>query len=176
MNRLVIRRIDGEQHGATVVPREAGRCTQLSLGRLLRRANRIVQSTVEARFGAADLNFTQWIVLDLIEGAGSLTVSDLAVSMEITSGALSRVVDGLVARGLVERHRGMIDRRVVVLHLTEAGYAKFEAIQPLAAQRWEEVLTTLSAEEARRLCELLGKFVESAERTAAATRHRLIEG
>lgn len=148
------------------------RCAQLSLGRLLRRANRLVQATIEARFGAADLGFTQWTALELIARSGSLSISDLAVSMEMNTGALSRIVEGLVARGLVGRERGVLDRRVVMLSLTDAGRRAVDAVRPAAMQRWDDVLLDLSPDDAAQLAILLGKFTASIERNALAP-HRV---
>jgi len=168
MNRLANEPGDAEQCDAASDVNEPIRCVQLSLGRLLRRAKRLVQSTIEARFGAADLNFTQWTVLDLVRQAGVISISDLAISTEITTGALSRVVEGLAARDLLARQRGVADRRLVMLRLTDAGRAKFEAIRPLARQRWDDVLVDFSAAEMTQLAELLAKFAESTERTVIA--------
>ncbi len=104
-----------------------------------------------------------------------MTISDLAASMEITSGALSRIVEGLVARGLLDRHRGVVDRRVVILRLTEAGLGKYEAIRPVVMQRWDELLTDLSADEVAHLAVLLGRFADSIERSAIASRQPVVE-
>ena len=135
----------------------------MSFGRLLRRVNRLVRSTTEARFGAADLNFTQWTVLDVVWRAGALTQSDLAASMDMSSAALSRVVEGLVARDLLARGHRDTDRRTMTLSLTTAGRAKVAAILPIATQRWNDVFASLSLDETTHLLALLGKFADALE-------------
>jgi hypothetical protein len=70
------------------------------------------------------------------------------------------VVDGLVARGLVERRPGASDRRVTLLRLTEAGQ---EAARRL--ERWghllQEALAGLSEDERASLERGLGGVVWS---------------
>jgi DNA-binding MarR family transcriptional regulator len=140
--------------------------TQASLGGLLRRANRLVHTTIEARFAAADLNFTQWRALYFIRDATTITAGELAESMELTSGSLTRIVDGLEARGFVLRDRGNADRRIVNLQLTIAGVAKLGEISPVVTKRWEGILAGLADDEVENLLGLLSKLSESIERNA----------
>ncbi len=51
----------------------------------------------------------------------SLTVNQLAQKMSLTSSRVTRIVDGLVRRELVNRETGETDRRVYNLSLTNAG-------------------------------------------------------
>ncbi len=148
---------------------------QPSLGRLLRRANRLVHSTIEARFGAADLNFTQWHALHLIRDAGTMTAGELSASMEITTGSLTRVIDGLEARHLLARDRNVLDRRVVKLRLTQNGRTKLDEISPVVAQRWTDILAGLADDEVARLMGLLSKLADSIERNAFGTDSSQVE-
>jgi len=52
---------------------------------------------------------------------GWIPMSQLADTVALTSGGITRLVDRLEAEGLVARHRCMSDGRVVRLQLTEAG-------------------------------------------------------
>jgi DNA-binding MarR family transcriptional regulator len=73
----------------------------------------------------------------------------------VTSGTMTNRVDRLTARGLVERHPDPDDRRGVIVRLTAEGLrtvdGAFEAL--LAAE--DQLLTTLSARDQKRLADLL---------------------
>jgi NodT family efflux transporter outer membrane factor (OMF) lipoprotein len=137
-----------------------------SLGHLLRRANRLVQTTLEARFEAADISFTQWVTLDLIGRAGSIATADLAAAMNVTSSALIRLTGGLEARRLLTRHREGNDQRAVRLTLTPAGQAKLDETRPVAVERWRTSLDGVSASDAAHLVALLHKLNTTIERNA----------
>jgi DNA-binding MarR family transcriptional regulator len=52
----------------------------------------------------------------------------LAAELRLDASTLSRTVDGLVAKGLVERQRGAGDRRQVRIRLSASGKASCRAI------------------------------------------------
>ncbi len=60
----------------------------------------------------------------------ALRMGTLAERLLLSRSGLTRLVDRLVARGLVERHSCDDDRRGSYARLTEAGVAAFEEAQP----------------------------------------------
>jgi DNA-binding MarR family transcriptional regulator len=69
----------------------------------------------------ADVTLAQCLVLLEVEGGERPTVSRLASRLRLDNSTLTRTLDGLVKRGLVERHRNDRDRRVVWIRLTDEG-------------------------------------------------------
>ena len=63
--------------------------------------------------------------------------------MDIDAGAMTRLIDRLAAKGLVERLRSSIDRRVVTLTLTPAGEAVAAHIPQVLAEVDEVRASTL---------------------------------
>jgi DNA-binding MarR family transcriptional regulator len=81
---------------------------------------------------AHGLSLTQYEVLLLLartEG-GSRRMSDLAEGALLSLSGLSRLVDRLVAMGLVERAQCPNDRRSSLACLTDAGRVRFAEAQP----------------------------------------------
>lgn len=78
------------------------------------------------------LSLTQYEVLLLLSksGGGSARMSDLADGALLSLSGLSRLVDRLVAMGLVERTQCPNDRRSSLAQLTPAGRKKFREAQP----------------------------------------------
>ncbi len=71
------------------------------------------------------LSLTQYNVLRILRGAGPVgaTCSDVANSLIRHDPDVTRLLDGLDRRGLVDRGRDSRDRRVVRTRITEAGEA-----------------------------------------------------
>jgi len=69
----------------------------------------------------ADVTLAQCLVLLEIEGTERPTVGRLASRLRLDNSTLTRTLDGLATRGLVERIRDDADRRVVRIELTSEG-------------------------------------------------------
>ncbi|WP_045700091.1 MarR family winged helix-turn-helix transcriptional regulator [Streptomyces rubellomurinus] len=65
------------------------------------------------------------------EGRPALRVSDLAPTVHLSQSALSRLIARLEKAGLVTRSMCELDRRGVVIALTEAGRERYEQARPL---------------------------------------------
>jgi DNA-binding MarR family transcriptional regulator len=92
------------------------------------------------------LNMAQWRSLAIIRRIEGCTMSLLARYSTIDRTTLTRSVDQLVARGLVERWTPERDRRQVNLALTELGEASFERAAVLLKSGNEAVLAEVAAE------------------------------
>ena len=73
------------------------------------------------------------------------------------SGALTRVIDQLADRGLLERVRRDRDRRKIELQITEAGRKTVEALVPLVVEKLNLALVDFSTEEVEEFLRLLRK-------------------
>ena len=135
------------------------------LGPLLREVGRQVQGSVEARFGVADINYTQWRALCAIYGSDSPDSKTLAVELGITPGTVTRIVSGLEARGLVSRERSTWNGQAVRPMLTSAGVATLREIAPVVDQRLT-ALGDLADSEIETLMQLLGRLSASISRHA----------
>lgn len=96
---------------------------ELSVGLLMRRVLHSIVQQVDRRLSAQDLTHAQWVPLYRLMRSQSSTVAALARDLHADAGALTRAIDRLQAKGLVQRERSTTDRRVVQLVLTDAGRA-----------------------------------------------------
>ena len=69
----------------------------------------------------ADMTLPQILSLRLIQKHGSRRIGDLAAHLHLTASAVSRLVDRLVDKGLVDRKEHDLDRRQKSLRITGAG-------------------------------------------------------
>ena len=80
------------------------------------------------QLGSLDIGFTQLAALYAVGGPETLTVGDLAEQLGRSPSATSRLVDGLVKRGYLERGVEIVDRRQRVLTLTPEGGAVLASV------------------------------------------------
>lgn len=93
---------------------------------------------VHARHGLAGSDFDVLIRLARSRGR-QLRMTDLAAQTAMSTSGMTRVVDRLEARGLVQRMACPGDRRSSLVELTRAGYERLAADVPDvidAVQRW----------------------------------------
>jgi DNA-binding MarR family transcriptional regulator len=88
---------------------------------------------------------------------GSLPMRQLAGRMGCDNSYVTSLVDTLQERGLAAREAHPTDRRVKVIVLTERGRQLAEQVQQAYAAP-PSVFSTLSADEAATLCDLLRKL------------------
>jgi DNA-binding MarR family transcriptional regulator len=143
-------------------------------GRLLRRLDKIVSALVEARFrakfpsnfGGTDLTLMQWVALKVVLDGVVGSAGELAQELGVTTGATTRLIDGLEERGLMLRDRTCTDRRVVQVTVTPAGREAVRALQTQVVATWNELLAGFSEKEADSLVALLLKLLAAAEQAA----------
>ena len=94
--------------------------------RVLRRFERITNA--QLRDCCAQVTLAQCLVLLEIDESDRLTMGQLASRLRLDNSTLSRTIDGLVTRGLVERGLEDHDRRVVWIRLSDEGAKACAAI------------------------------------------------
>lgn len=93
------------------------------------------------------MSVPQLVCLQTLEKGGPLSIGALSKRVYLNPSTLTGIVDRLEKKGYVLRARGLVDRRVVKVELTEAGREVVnQAPHPLQA-RLLEALTHLPAED-----------------------------
>jgi MarR family 2-MHQ and catechol resistance regulon transcriptional repressor len=107
-----------------------------------------------------DLTPSQFAVLEALHHLGPMTQGQVSNKVLKSVSNITTVIDHLERDGLVRRERDEKDRRVIYVHLTEAGSRKIEAVLPRhVAALVEEfsVLTPKEQETLGKLCKKLGR-------------------
>jgi DNA-binding MarR family transcriptional regulator len=110
-------------------------------------------------FGRFNLTAQQYNALRLLKAAHPKKVATLGLAGRLVSRApdITRLLDKLVERGLVERERPADNRRVVNVGITDAGLALLDEIAPAVRECHERQLGHMGEAEMRTLVELLRK-------------------
>jgi MarR family 2-MHQ and catechol resistance regulon transcriptional repressor len=128
------------------------RCTNSLLSRLAERET------------IGDLTYSQFAVLEALYHLGHMTQGEISNKVLRSGSNLTTVIDNLERDGMVRRERDAQDRRVIHVHLTEAGKKKVEAVFPGHVAALVDEFSVLSASEQKtlgELCKKLGKGKQS---------------
>jgi DNA-binding MarR family transcriptional regulator len=131
---------------------------QSSVGYLIKRAHSMMLDVLEPVFEAHGFSFVQYQVLASLRDGIAVNPKDICAQFRHNSGALTRVIDQLAERGLLERSRRDRDRRKVELDLTAAGREVIETLVPLVVEKLNLALADFSSEEVQELMRLLLKL------------------
>jgi len=134
---------------------------QASIGYLVKRAHSLTLDIMEPVFAAHGFTFIQYVILSWLRDGIAVNPRDICAQYRHDSGALTRVIDQLAERGLLERVRRDRDRRKVELQLTNAGRETIERLMPLVVAKLNEALRDFTEPEVRELTRLLVKLNSS---------------
>ena len=131
---------------------------QSSVGYLLKRASALIVDVVEPVFETQGFTFVQYQILAWLRDGIAINPKDICAQFRHNSGALTRVIDQLAERGLLERARRDRDRRKVELELTPAGRAVVETLIPLVVEKLNYALAEFSSAEVQEFKRFLLKL------------------
>ena len=123
---------------------------------LLRTADAL-QSNIEAKLKEFGLTGTQYNALRILRGAGAegLPCSEVGERMITRDPDITRLLDRLQKRGLVERSQGKRDRRVVCGKITAAGLKLLREMDRPIEKHGREMLRHVGQEKLEQLIDLL---------------------
>jgi len=115
------------------------------------------------RFG---LPYAELKCLMLFEGERYLTVKGIAQRLEVAKSRVTKLINGLVEKGLVETIEDPRDARIKLINLTAAGQGKSEEIAAFRGEIHSRILMHIGAEERLNMfsyLELLRAAMEAAK-------------
>jgi DNA-binding MarR family transcriptional regulator len=132
--------------------------TPSSIGYLVKRSHSLMLDIMEPVLEAHGFSFVQYVILSWLREGIAVNARDICAQYRHNSGAMTRVVDQLCERGLLERARRGLDRRKVELQLTPAGRAAVEKLIPLVVEKLNAALGDFTPDEFEELQRLLIKL------------------
>jgi DNA-binding MarR family transcriptional regulator len=131
---------------------------QNSIGYLIKRAHSMMLDVLEQVFEEQGYSYIQYVILSWLRDGIAVNPKDICAQFRHDSGALTRVIDQLADRGLLERVRRDRDRRKVELQLTEAGRQAVGGLVPLVVEKLNLALVDFSSAEVEEFLRLLLKL------------------
>lgn len=151
----------------------------------LRRITRAIDLHSKQLEKSAGLTVPQLLVLQALDEAHHLSVSDIARQVNLSQGTVTSVLERMAAKGMVDRVRDPDDRRRVRISLSEEGRRRLQAspdlLQESFMQRfgrlepWEQKMLTAAVERIASMMDAqavdaspilqLGEIVSATEQT-----------
>ncbi len=125
----------------------------------LRFVSNHVSHSFARKLAGSGATVAEWVILREIYEVGETSSGRIAISTGLTRGAVSKLVDRLVRKGLASRAEADRDRRFQDVGLTATGRALVPRLAALADRNDEECFARLSAREREALTATLKKLV-----------------
>jgi DNA-binding MarR family transcriptional regulator len=103
-----------------------------------------MSENIEADWGISGPSL---LVMGLLSRTGSMTMGQTADALDLTPGAVTRIVKGLEKAGLVERTENPDDRRESIVTLTAIAKSKAATLVPMQDERVAKAFQELTDEE-----------------------------
>ena len=141
---------------------------QTSVGYLIKRAHSLILDALEPVLEARGFTYVQYVIMAWLRDGIAVNPKDICAQFRHDSGALTRVIDQLEERGLLERVRRDRDRRKVDLQLTAAGRETVAGLVALIVDKLNLALADFSSEEVQEFLRLLVKLNTSMQSSVAS--------
>lgn len=126
---------------------------------LLAKTSHLVSSQFHAKLKALGVSISSWRILASLRDHDR-NVGELADMVLLNQPTLSKMLDRLQGKDLVERNRDGNNRRSVVISLTPAGRRMVEQLIPLANEHEARVFAHLSKRQRSDLVAMLRSTLE----------------
>jgi len=148
-------RPDGTQHYRSDTPK----ITDDNAGFLIKLVYLSLNRALDQEMAQLELTAIQWRPIAMLYQGRAETSAELARLNGVDTGAMTRTLDRLEAKGLVQRTRSLEDRRVVRIMLTDSGREKARHIPSYIAKVLNQHLRGFSADEVAQLKHLLQRML-----------------
>jgi len=130
------------------------------VGYWLRTVSNHVSEAFTRRLEVEDVTIAEWNALSEIWAAKEIMPSKLALTVGMTRGGMSKLIDRLIEKGLVDRAEGLTDRRYQTLTLSPIGKSLVPRLAQQAEDNEDEFFGHLSQRQRAELIELLQNVIE----------------
>ncbi len=136
------------------------RAAPADLSDLIAGVNRRLDTAVEARLRPAGVRIEQYRVMAALDRRDGQSMGELAPSVFVDLPTLTKIVDRMVANGLVYRAPDRADRRKVLVFFSDKGRSHFLELVPMVETERRQVIDSLGPGKASQLGHLLREILE----------------
>ena len=108
------------------------------------------------------LTLPQLIVLACVRDLGNVTGRAISLEAELSPATVVGILDKLEAKGLIERYRSMVDRRIVHTRITALGETTLENAPPPLGRSFEQAFTEQTRSEREQTLATLNRLAQLA--------------
>jgi MarR family transcriptional regulator, organic hydroperoxide resistance regulator len=122
--------------------------------------NRQLESELEDRLRPGGVPIEQYRILEVLDASEPAAMGEIAQQSLIEAPTLTKIVDRMVAEGLVYRAPDPNDRRRVLILATPAGKALFKRLRGVSTAQEQRIVDLLEGEKAAALRSLLKELIQ----------------
>lgn len=130
------------------------------LGYWLRRVSNTVSGEFARSLHARQTSVAEWVLLRHLHEREQTTPGELAGALNMTRGAISKIVDKLQAKGWIRNRVNPEDNRGQLLSMTSVGRRTLPELAKIADQNDDRFFSCLDVGERSSLRRLLAKLAE----------------
>ena len=139
---------------------------------VMRASRALVGITVRALGSVSDeVTLPQLRTLVVVSLQGEQTVSALAERLDVHASTMTRMCSRLVNRGLVERKPSALDRREVVIALTQEGQRLVDEVMDKRRREIDAIVRNMSIDDRERVVNALDLFSRAADGPVSLEEH-----
>ena len=134
-----------------------------SLGFVINKVNLRLKAELFRSARAYDVTAEQWGILNFVAASQGVTQAELSDRTLKDKPNINRIVERLMAKGLLEKRPHPIDRRAHRLYLTEAGEALHLRLMPIVSAVLADATAGIAQEELTQMKATLDKIYRNLE-------------
>lgn len=145
-----------------VTPTVLNRFHTGELGFMVTSVRNSIHDALERELAPFDLTTPQYVVLNCLAKGWGRTLSDFCRVLAYDSGAMTRLLDRIAAKGFIRRVENESDRRSYLIELTEQGQAALPQVLAAVDTAMQRLLAGFSEDDAETLHKLLSRLLVNA--------------
>ncbi|MDT4840907.1 MarR family winged helix-turn-helix transcriptional regulator [Achromobacter agilis] len=122
-----------------------------------------IQDALERELAPLQMTVPQYVVLNCLAKGWGRTLSDFCRVLAYDSGAMTRLLDRIAAKGFIRRVENESDRRSFLIELTALGQAALPQARQVTEVAFRRLLTGFSEKDAETLHKLLSRILINAK-------------
>lgn len=121
-----------------------------------------IHDALDRELAPFELTTPQYVVLNCLAKGWGRTLSDFCRVLAYDSGAMTRLLDRIAAKGFIRRVENESDRRSYLIELTEQGQAALPQVLAAVDVAMQRLLAGFSEDDAEALHKLLSRLLVNA--------------
>lgn len=133
---------------------------------LSNRISALISETYSNKFA---LSITEWRIMAVLGEYPGVSADVVSLKTQIEKSILSRAINKLLQRKLLEREFDPADKRRSMLKLTHTGMSVYDELVPISYDYEQALLTCFSEAESQQFSELIDRLYEHAGQANSKT-------
>ena len=130
------------------------------LAYMIASVNRQLENELEERLRPGGVPIEQFRILEVLDATEPCAMGEIAAQSLIEPPTLTKIIDKMVADGLVYRSPDPNDRRRVLILMAPAGKALFKRLRGVSSAQEQRLVELLESEGAAELRNLLRELIQ----------------